>query len=60
MITNYKINPVYAARIARTKAEAEWKAVDRDPRSTVDQRVKARQAYELSKSNYRAAFKQPH
>lgn len=58
MIANYKMNPIYAARIARTKAEAEWKAVDRNPNSTTDQRIKAFEAYQLAKANYRAAFKQ--
>lgn len=53
----YKMNPIYAARIERTKAESTWRAVDRDPNSTVEQRAAAREAYKLAKANYRAAFK---
>lgn len=51
------MSPIYAARIARVKAESEWKAVDRDPSSTAEQRTAARKAYEAAKSNYLAAFK---
>jgi hypothetical protein len=52
------MNPIYAARIARVKAESEWRAVDRDSNSTMEQRIKARKAYEQAKANYRASFKQ--
>lgn len=51
------MNPIYAARIARTKAESAWRAVDRDTNATLQQRTEARKAYEQSKANYRAAFK---
>lgn len=52
------MNPIYAARIVRTKAESAWRAVDRDASSTMEQRAEARKAYEQAKANYRAAFKQ--
>jgi hypothetical protein len=52
------MNPIYTARIARAKAERAWREVDRDPASTTQQRSEARKAYEQSKSNYRAAFKE--
>jgi len=51
------MNPIYAARIARTEAECTWRAVDRDSGSTMEQRTAARKAYEQAKANYRAAFK---
>lgn len=51
------MNPIYAARIARTKAENAWRAVDRDSSATVHQRTEARKAYEQAKREYRAAFK---
>lgn len=52
------MNQIYAARIARVKAESAWRAVDRDGASTMEQRTAARKAYEQAKANYRAAFKQ--
>jgi len=52
------MNPIYAARIARVKAENVWRAVDRDPGATMQQRTDARLAYEKAKKDYRAAFKQ--
>lgn len=52
------MNPIYAARIARVKAENAWRAVDRDPGATMQQRTDARLAYEKAKKDYRAAFKQ--
>ena len=51
------MSPIYAARIALVKAEATWRAVDRDLSSSMDQRRAAREAYEKAKSDYRAAFK---
>lgn len=51
------MSPIYAARIALVKAEATWRAVDRDLRSGMDQRRAAREAYEKAKSDYRASFK---
>lgn len=51
------MSPIYAARIARNKAEAEWRSVDRDQNSTTEQRIKARKAYEEVKAAYRASFK---
>ena len=52
------MNPIYAARIVLVKAEAAWRAVDRDLSSSMDQRRAAREAYETAKSDYRASFKQ--
>ena len=52
------MNPIYAARIVRTKAERTWREVDRNTASTMEQRTEARKAYEQAKANYRAAFKQ--
>ena len=52
------MNPIYAARIVRVKAEITWRSVDRDSTSTIEQRTAARIAYEQAKANYRAAFKQ--
>jgi len=51
------MNLIYAARIARVKAESVWRAVDRDINSTIEQRTVARKAFEKSKADYRAAFK---
>ncbi|WP_157282118.1 hypothetical protein [Thauera terpenica] len=51
------MNPIYAARIAKVKAESTWRAVDRNQSSTMEQRTTARKAYEQAKANYRAAFK---
>lgn len=52
------MNPIYAARIARVKAENVWRAVDRDVNASAQQRTEAREAYAQAKRNYRAAFKQ--
>lgn len=52
------MSPIYAARVALVKAEAAWRAVDRDLSSSMDQRRAAREAYETAKSDYRASFKQ--
>ena len=52
------MSPIYAARIALVKAEAAWRAVDRDLSSSMDQRRAAREAYEAAKSDYRASFRQ--
>jgi hypothetical protein len=52
------MNPIYTARRARAEAESRWRMVDRDANSTAEQRREARRAYEQSKADYRAAFKQ--
>ena len=51
------MSQIYAARIALVKAEATWRAVDRDLSSSMDHRRSAREAYEKAKSDYRASFK---
>jgi hypothetical protein len=52
------MSPIYAARIARNKAESAWRAVDRDASSTMEQRTEARRGYERAKASYRATLKQ--
>lgn len=55
---SYTPNPVYAARGARCKAEAAWRAVCANPHATKEQNIAAWKALQQAKANFRAACKQ--